>query len=60
MIIMPEYENKESKTAVVTDLDPKKEAEIREAAVKVYETMGCSGLARVDLFPQGKRKGHIQ
>ena len=44
------YENKESKTAVVTDLDPKKEAEIREAAVKVYETMGCSGLARVDFF----------
>ncbi len=38
------YENSESQTAVVTDLDPKKEAEIRETAVSVYETMGCTGL----------------
>lgn len=44
------YENEASQTAIVTDLTPEKEAEIRKAAVRVYKTMGCKGLARVDFF----------
>ena len=44
------YENEASHTAIVTDLTPEKEAEIRKAAVRVYKTMGCKGLARVDFF----------
>ena len=44
------YENDASKTAVVTDLDPKKEQEIKDTAVKIYRIMGCRGLARVDFF----------
>ena len=44
------YQNAESKTGIVFDLDEAKEKEIRETAVKVYETMGCRGLARVDFF----------
>ena len=44
------YENDASKTAVVTDLDPKKEQEIKDTAVKIYQIMGCRGLARVDFF----------
>ena len=44
------YENEASKTAVVTDLDPKKEQEIKDTAVKIYRIMGCRGLARVDFF----------
>ncbi|MDO4546317.1 MAG: D-alanine--D-alanine ligase family protein [Bacillota bacterium] len=44
------YENQGSKTAVVTDLDPEKEQEIRNTALRVYEVMGCRGLARVDFF----------
>ena len=42
------YENKNSRTAVVTDLSMEKEEEIKKAALKVYEAMGCRGLARVD------------
>ncbi len=44
------YENEASKTAVVTDLDPVKEQEIKDTAVKIYRIMGCRGLARVDFF----------
>jgi len=44
------YQKAESKTGIVFDLDETKEKEIRETAVKVYETMGCRGLARVDFF----------
>ncbi len=44
------YENAGSRTAIVTDLEPEKEREIRETAIKVYEIMGCRGLARVDFF----------
>lgn len=42
------YENNMSKTGIVRDLTPEKELEIREKAVKVYQTMGCEGLSRVD------------
>lgn len=44
------YENNKSKTAIVKDLTAEKELEIRNKAVKIYETMGCEGLARVDFF----------
>lgn len=44
------YENAASETAVVADLDPEKEQEIQDAAVKIYQTMGCRGMARVDFF----------
>ena len=44
------YENSMSRTAIVRDLPPEKEEEIRSKAVKVYETMGCAGMARVDFF----------
>lgn len=44
------YENSASETAVVADLDPEKEQEIKAAAVKIYQTMGCRGMARVDFF----------
>ena len=44
------YQNAESKTGIVYDLDEDKEKEIREAAIKVYEAMGCKGLSRVDFF----------
>ncbi len=44
------YQNQESKTGIVTDLDKALEDGIRSAAVSVYETMGCRGLARVDFF----------
>lgn len=44
------YENEESKTAIVDDLDHEKELEVRNTAVKVFEIMGCCGLSRVDFF----------
>lgn len=44
------YENQKSRTGVVTDLTPEKEREIRDTAVRVFETMGCTGLSRVDFF----------
>ena len=44
------YQNVQSKTGIVFDLDEAKEKEIKEAAIKVYETMGCRGLSRVDFF----------
>ncbi len=44
------YENDKSHTGIVRDLTPEKEQEIRDKAVSVYETMGCSGMSRVDFF----------
>lgn len=44
------YENAESKTGIVTDLNAEKEQEVRDSAVRVYEIMGCKGLSRVDFF----------
>jgi len=44
------YENGESRTGIVTDLSPEKEAQIRDTAVKVYQILGCRGLSRVDFF----------
>ena len=44
------YENEASRTEIVTDLSPEKEKEMRDTAVRVYDIMGCRGLARVDFF----------
>lgn len=44
------YQNEASKTGIVTDLTPEKEQEIRETAIRVYQTMGCRGLSRIDFF----------
>lgn len=44
------YDDIGSKTGIVRDISPEKEAEIRSAALAIYEVMGCRGLARVDFF----------
>ncbi len=44
------YINELSRTEIVTDLTETKMEEIRRTAVKIYEAMGCRGLARVDFF----------
>ncbi|MDO4745448.1 MAG: D-alanine--D-alanine ligase family protein [Bacillota bacterium] len=50
------YQNAQSKTGIVFDLDEAKENEIRNVAVKIYEAMGCKGLARVDFFLKSSGK----
>ena len=44
------YDNIGSVTSIVTDLPESMEEEIRQAAVDIYQIMGCRGLARVDFF----------
>lgn len=44
------YLSNQSKTRVVDDLSKEKEEEIQNAAITVYKTMDCRGLARVDFF----------
>lgn len=44
------YQNEASETKIVFDLDEEKEKEIRDAAIRIYKAMGCSGLSRVDFF----------
>lgn len=44
------YDNIGSTTAVVTDLPPELEEEIKDAAVNIFQIMGCRGLARADFF----------
>ncbi|MEA4923398.1 MAG: D-alanine--D-alanine ligase family protein [Eubacteriaceae bacterium] len=44
------YESEETQTSIVTDLPPTKECEIQDAAVTIYKTLSCKGLARVDFF----------
>jgi D-alanine-D-alanine ligase len=50
------YQNAESRTGIVTDLDKAKETEVRDKAVRVYQIMGCKGLSRVDFFLQADGK----
>lgn len=49
-----DYESKyEDKTTVIkapTEVEPNQEDEARKLAVRAYKAMGCSGLARVDIF----------
>lgn len=44
------YINELSRTEIATDLSESKLGEIQRAAVAIYESMGCRGLARVDFF----------
>lgn len=44
------YINTESKTRILDDVPQEKQEEIREAAITVYQAMGCLGMARVDFF----------
>lgn len=51
------YDNIGSITSVVSDLTPELEREIKEAAVNIFEIMGCRGLARVDFFLEAGPSG---
>lgn len=44
------YHNSASRTEIVTDLPPTKECEMKDAALTIYKTLGCRGMARVDFF----------
>ena len=44
------YEDRGSRTDIVTDLSPKMQQEIRETALRIYRILECRGLARVDFF----------
>ena len=44
------YENAASRTEIVRDLPEALEEKIKEAALAVYNIMGCRGLARIDFF----------
>lgn len=44
------YNDSTSRTSFVTDLPNEKIDEIRECAIKIYKTLECAGLARVDFF----------
>ena len=52
------YQNAASRTEIVTDLCKEKEDEIRETALRIYEVLGCSGMARVDFFLQEGEHGY--
>ena len=44
------YINTQSKTRILDDVPEEKQEEIRQAAITVYKTMDCRGMARVDFF----------
>ena len=44
------YENGASRTVVPAQISDGASQRLREAAVKIYQVMGCSGLSRVDFF----------
>lgn len=44
------YINTASETRILDDIPQEKIDEVRQAAITVYKTMGCRGLARVDFF----------
>lgn len=48
------YINTESKTRILDDVPEEKQEEIQQAALTVYQAMGCRGLARVDFFLDGE------
>ena len=39
-----------SKTALVEDISPELEQEIKDTAVRVFKAMGCKGMSRIDFF----------
>lgn len=44
------YISQGSKTRILDDISQEKQEEIQQAALDVYQAMGCRGLARVDFF----------
>ncbi|MGI6735751.1 MAG: D-alanine--D-alanine ligase family protein [Anaerovoracaceae bacterium] len=44
------YGNDQTQTVLVTDLPPTRECEMKDAALNIYRSLGCRGLARVDFF----------
>lgn len=44
------YNDDNSRLLIPADLSLEKQEEVREAAVKAYNALGCSGLSRVDFF----------
>ena len=44
------YISSQSRTRILDDVPQEKEEEIQQAALTVYQAMGCEGLARVDFF----------
>lgn len=48
------YNNSESKTVVPAEISPEKQDEIRKMAVKVFNAVDGSGLARVDFFVENE------
>jgi D-alanine-D-alanine ligase len=44
------YNSTESRTEIPADISPEAAARLQEAAITVYQAMGCQGLSRVDFF----------
>ena len=44
------YISTESRTEIPADISPEAAEKLRQAAVTVYEALGCKGLSRVDFF----------
>lgn len=53
------YNNAESKTVVPAEISPEKQDEIRKMAVKVFNAVDGSGLARVDFFVENETENVI-
>jgi D-alanine-D-alanine ligase len=52
------YQNEKSELLIPANIDDIKQEEIKELAIKIYELLGCSGLARVD-FLMDKESGEV-
>ena len=44
------YENSASSTVIPAEITQEASDKLRQAAVRVYQAMGCEGLSRVDFF----------
>ena len=50
------YNNEESRTVIDPDLPPEVVEEIRQDALKIFRTLDCYGLSRVDFFVRDNRE----
>jgi D-alanine-D-alanine ligase len=46
------YHSTQSRTEIPANISPASAEKLREAAITVYQAMGCKGLSRVDFFLQ--------
>ena len=53
------YNNSDSKTVVPADISAEKQDEIRKMAIKVFNAVDGSGLARVDFFIENETENVI-